>query len=562
MRPVLRQWPIFLVWIVLVGWSSLLQNPFYRWFVIFLHAYVVACLAMNKATKCVCYALTFMLFLIETTLEACYGLAISPSTLLLLVETNPKETAEFFDTIVRKPAFWSVILLFFLFAGMACWAESVRNRGAQWLSRPKTYRVLQGVTAVFLLVGLLCSECYVRLFQCKTMDEVSRWNLQMRHPSDAATRVVIAFFDTHLAARETEKAINCTMGVRQSDAVTDDSLNVVFVIGESFIRSHSPLYGYTLNTTPFMLSEKRQGRLFVFSDVVSPYNITTMAVRNIISCNAMSDGKHWSDAPPLTAVFRSNGFYVSMYDNQRLFSFASTQTYALNYYLYNPAIIGKCYDETNDRTFDWDGDLVDYYRHRSRPAATHRLAIFHLMGQHFKCNLRYPTEDSRFSRFTADSILRDEPWMTERKKEEIAQYDNATLYNDYVIQKIVQIYGHENTVLVYLSDHGEEIYDYRDSSGRVLGDDLGCYLDYQFGVPFIVWCSDRYLELHPEMAEHLRNAEDSPSMTDNTCQLLFHLAGLYGAPYYRVEHDVLTEEYRCGQRILNDCWDYDKVKKH
>lgn len=49
----------------------------------------------------------------------------------------------------------------------------------------------------------------------------------------------------------------------------------------------------------------------------------------------------------------------------------------------------------------------------------------------------------------------------------IAEYDNATLYNDYVL-KILLIYLEIKYGSPLFSDHGEEIYDYRDSYGRVV----------------------------------------------------------------------------------------------
>ena len=43
-----------------------------------------------------------------------------------------------------------------------------------------------------------------------------------------------------------------------------DSVDVVFVIGESFIKWHSSLYGYRLPTSPVLDEELRRGRLAVF----------------------------------------------------------------------------------------------------------------------------------------------------------------------------------------------------------------------------------------------------------------------------------------------------------
>lgn len=46
-------------------------------------------------------------------------------------------------------------------------------------------------------------------------------------------------------------------------------------------------------------------------------------------------------------------------------------------------------------------------------------------------------------------------------RQAIAEYDNATCYNDALIGEVISHYRHANAVIVYLSDHGEETYDWR-----------------------------------------------------------------------------------------------------
>ena len=160
------------------------------------------------------------------------------------------------------------------------------------------------------------------------------------------------------------------------------------------------------------------------------------------------------------------------------------------------------------------------------------------------------------------TILRQTAFVLGRKAE-IAYYDNATRYNDDVIRQLTSLYQDQSTVMIYLSDHGEEVYDYRDSYGRddwSMGSDPRQVLRYQYMVPFVVWCSDTYLKRYPQMAELLRQAVDKPLMLDNTCHLLFRLAHLQ-TPYYKVSRDVLSPNYACPKRLINDQVDYDEVIK-
>ena len=47
-------------------------------------------------------------------------------------------------------------------------------------------------------------------------------------------------------------------------------------------------------------------------------------------------------------------------------------------------------------------------------------------------------------------------------------------------------------------------------------------------------------------------------MLDNTCHLLFRLANLL-TPYYNNRRDILSPDYKCPKRIINDQFDYDEV---
>ena len=44
------------------------------------------------------------------------------------------------------------------------------------------------------------------------------------------------------------------------------------------------------------------------------------------------------------------------------------------------------------------------------------------------------------------------------KNKTIADYDNATLYNDIVLSKIVDLFRQQEAIVIYLSDHGEDCY--------------------------------------------------------------------------------------------------------
>lgn len=553
-----------LAYIVLIGWSSVTKNPIPRWMLIFLHAYMLAAVvtfSKSKVVKALAYIVIYVLFTTEITLEWIFGMNISPNVIMLFVETNARESKEFLESMLDKPQLWQVPLCVAGMIVLNIIVEKNRLRVNQWCKGPKTTKVLRGIAIILLVGGVIFSYNYVKLFLCDEMNEVDEWRSHMRNPDDLVTKVVVSFYDMSIAEKEMSRVITLAEQVEAlPQSASNDSLNVIVVIGESYIREHAALYGYPLQTTPFLSHEQKEGRLFVFTDMVSPYNQTTRVIRNLLSCNSLGHHEDWSAAPPFTAIYKKNGYHVTMYDNQKNFDMGFVFAYSLNTYLYHPQIMKACYHETNDSTFEFDGQMVDDYQKRQTPSAK-RLVLFHLLGQHVGFEYRYP---KNFAYFNEDSLsFRKEPWLTKDMREDIVHYDNATRYNDHVLQQIIGLYDQQNTIVVYLSDHGEEVYDYRENSGRDdwgMGSDPRQVLRWQYMVPFVVWCSDKYAATHPDIIKQLQNATSRPAMLDNVCQLLFHLSDLK-TPYYNKTRDVLSSDYVCPKRILNESIDCDSLKK-
>ncbi len=562
LKPITRQWPLMTAYIALIGWTSVTKNPIPRWMLIFLHAYMAATivtLCKSKAVKALVYLLMYILFTSELVLEWIFGMSISPNVVTLLVETNTRESKEFLESLFDKPGLWKIPLCGIGIALINIMLERYRQQVQDLFKGPKAIMILKNLAAILLVGGCIFSYCYIKLFTCKEMNEVDEWRSHMRNPDDLITKIVASFYDISIAEKEMLRVIRMAEEVqatRQTEA--DDSLNIVVIIGESFIRDHSSLYGYPLQTNPFLSREQQKGRLFVFTDMVSPYNQTTSVIRNLISCNSLGHHEDWSMAPPFTAVYKKNGYHVAMYDNQKNYDMGTLFAYSLNTYLYHPQIMDACYDETNDSTFEYDGQLVDYYKNRQM-SGEKRLILYHLLGQHVEFKYRYPED---FKHFNTDSInFRKESWLTEDMREEIAHYDNSTRYNDYVIRQIISMYESQNTVVVYLSDHGEEVYDYRETFGRDdwnMGSDPHQVLHYQYMVPFMVWCSDEYATRHPTNIKQLRTAIARPAMLDNVCQLLFHLSDLQ-TPFYHQRRDILSQDYVCPKRIINKSINCDSL---
>lgn len=485
--------------------------------------------------------------------------SLSPLLILIIGETNARETSEFIKTFFITPGavitYLSILLLILIFI----LAEyRYKEKIVKWLHNRYTYYTVCIVSVLLIALGGIQSKIIINLFNCKTIAELEKWGHE--NPTfqlDSFTTLLYSFQAPRISSHEVEKGIMKCKEVHQNQhEVANDSLTFVYILGESFIKHHSNLYGYSLTTTPCMSEEARSGRLFALQNIISPYNSTTLAEKNSFCCNRLADGEQWYDSYYFPTIFKATGYNVYIWDNQRDFDNNALFTFSVNAYIFNPTIQKYSYTAACNKTFTYDGELVEDFFQNVELQPKNNLIIFHLLGQHIGAADRFPHQ-SKFTRYTSKDIKRNEPYLTENKKQDIADYDNATYYNDLLIGKIIDKFKESNAVIVYFSDHGEEMYDYRDSKGRVSTDDTKNMLKYQYEIPFFIWCSKKYIQKHPNTITNIKKALQKPGTTDIVCQIAFHLAHL-STPFYNVEHDLLSDKYLEKKRMIGII-DYDSL---
>jgi len=507
--------------------------------------------------KVLFYALGCTLFGVNVFLWLVFHKIIDPSIINPIIETNEREASEFFQTFLFDiKGVISIAVICITICIISLIEKNRKQICSKFLSHQLLYKTVDIVGILASIVGIFNFSVYKSIFSASTTDEMGIGDPMLY---DSFTASIFSIQSVRLAKNEIQKTILLTEKCKPGIIKENDSLNIILIIGESYIKSHAAVYGYYLPTTPNMTKEKISGNLFLFNNVIAPYAGTSAVVRNVLECNSIAMKEPWYNSLYFPTIFKKSGFNVDFWDNQRDDFTKGVDTYTLDALLYDPALSRITYNATNHQSFKYDDELIQNYE-KKRPLAKYKFDIFHLWGQHVDASERYPHD--KFSRFSAKDIHSKAPYMTESKKQDIANYDNATYYNDYVLNHIINLYRDKNTVLVYFSDHGEEVYDYRDSKGRVEaapGQEKN-WLKYQFEVPFVIWCSDKYKALHPDVIHRIKASLNRPFMTDNTCHLLFDLAGLKTI-YYRPERDLISTKFKPSKRIVNNNTDFDAVMR-
>lgn len=314
---------------------------------------------------------------------------------------------------------------------------------------------------------------------------------------------------------------------------------IIVILGESYSYFHSSLYDYEKATNPLLQNELLQGDLTIFDNVIAPSDHTSAVMRSIFS---VGDGL--SNTPLFPACFKNAGYRTIMYNNQYFIGEGE------RFFLSDLDISSAMFSARNANGYAFDGNLVA----AMNPVDSNSLCIIHLMGQHYSYEDRYPKE---FKQFTADDY--DKSKYTDRQREFIAHYDNATLYNDYVIDQIIKKHEDKNCILIYFSDHGEEVFECRDYMGH--GNAAHSpNIDLQIKVPFMIWASDKYQQNYPDKMERIKRAINFPITTNDIGHFLLDLADIR-TEWLDYSRSFISDQYDTTRhRIVLNSIDYDAIK--
>jgi len=334
---------------------------------------------------------------------------------------------------------------------------------------------------------------------------------------------------------------------------------ILLLIGESYNKYHSPLYNAEARqTTPCLCRLHEQGNLIVYDDALSPYNVTSKTFRQMFSTYYPGCGREWVHCTLFPAVFRKAGYRVWFITNQ----FAGEENNKDHHdhaggTIFNQSELRRLqFSYMNSEAQRYDMDLLRELPPADTLAAQPSLLIFHMIGQHEDYRERYP---EAFNHFTADSI--QNRFTDEQGRQVVAEYDNATLYNDAVVGRLLERYASLDVVGIYLSDHGEEIYDWRNSCYRTNSDQMTPEIaKYQYEIPLLFYVSDSYKAKHPDLLGEIQAARHKPFIASMLPFALFHLAGINHADY-KPTLDILSPEYdESYPRIIREDVYYDELK--
>ena len=553
------------------------------WLELFLDLYVICIiltlfpLKIRRWIRAFLYIIAYCTSLTDLFCWVKFQSTLNPSMLLLVGETDEREASEFFSSYFTSDLIFSsvgLLLLVMLIHILTTFLKKVKLSPA--ISYKVTvakqiinhsYHILGGVCLVFFGWAIESSahnkKEMVQIFSLDTIGSVEH----ELTTSDCAQfylpvyRLAFSIFSNELASQQVDRLIEAKdkMSV---DSCSFKSPNIVLIIGESYGKLHSQQYGYFMPTTPRQIKREKSGLLVPFSDVVAPWNLTSFVFKNVFSLHVVGEKGEWCDYPLFPSLFRKAGYHVTFITNQFLpKAKQAVYDFSGGFFLNHPELSEAMFDSRNQQLYRFDrGLLDDYDKNQQQHNTEHNLIIFHLLGQHVKYNQRFPSDRRHF---TAEDYEKKRADLNGKQRNVLADYDNAILYNDSIVDAIISRFEDKEAIIIYMPDHGEECYEgnrgfiCRNHSAAIDYD----LAHYEFEIPFWIFCSYKYAAKHPDIYKEIIGAKNRRFMTDALPHMLLYLAGIHTKDYH-AEYNILSPQYNeMRPRILKNTTDYDKLTR-
>ncbi|WP_110954078.1 phosphoethanolamine transferase [Anaerosinus massiliensis] len=506
--------------------SKLVNYTFSAIFISFCFGVIINLIHSNyvkNLLKFLLISILSILFLVESFIVYYYKTSIGAGIINVILETNQREAIEFLNTYINL----SMVLLVVAFIGIFLSFIYFLGRYIKKIGIVK----LQKGLLVMLIVGAICTIRGVYIY----------------NDYDEEFLLPRVYASTKVAMKNINEYENLYSKLNDQPVITENKAqikNIVFIVGESTNRNHMSIYDYYNNTTPNLKRMQEQQKLFIFKDIISPHSHTSPVISKLFTfCNFESE-EPWYTNNNIVSIFKQAGYKTYWLSNQESSGIWGNVAQIFSN-LSNRKVFTR-YRDSNEDDEVYDELLLPILDKELENKVEKNFFVIHLMGTHGAYHKRYPKE---YNVFHEQDIKSD---FDSDKKQTIAKYDNAVLYNDYIIQQIINRFKNEEAIVIYLSDHGEEVYDYRDFAGHT--EDNGS--KYMVEIPMIIWTSDLFSEKYSGKVEQIRNSTEKPYMTDDLIHTLLDLSDIK-TPEFDETRSLINKNFNPQRKRIYHNQNYD-----
>ena len=423
---------------------------------------------------------------------------IAVDMFLNLTSSNASEASELLTNILLVIScvfcFYTLPTLLLAYYSVAIKDKLTNVFRKKWLER----------SFFVIVLGLLC--CSLSLLQ-----EAPFSFKKDVYPVNALYNLYFAIDKAKRSRNYSKTSADFTFNAIKTSQVNNREVYIL-VVGETSRAMEWGLYGYERNTTPRL--EKKEGLVY-FKDAVTQSNNTHKSVPVILSAASAENYDILYEQKSIVTAFKEAGFRTFVIANQKL----TTSMIGSFYREADTFIDMSSFNTGSYLTSLYDGELLPYLKEELNRTDDNLFIVLHTYGSHFSYHERYPKDFSFYKPDKAEGI------RVSYKEELRNAYDNSILYTDYVLSEIIALLENAQacTAMLYLSDHGEDIFD--DSRLRYLhASPIPTY--YQLHIPYIIWFSELYRSSYPDKYQKAFQHQLSPVSTNTVFHTMLDLASI------------------------------------
>lgn len=409
--------------------------------------------------------------------------------LLSIIDTNQDESFELLSAIK-----FPIVILFLLWA-FYFFIAFVKISNTYFFQSNKIK-----LTALFVFTGMIVTGYS------------TGWNKEI-YPYD----LILRTYQVFVAKKEINEGKKIMRNFK-FEAVKKDPIDekevYVFVIGETGRYDSYSINGYNRNTSPMLAKTKN---LISYTDFYSEANITTSSLPIILTRSSAQDYERSYVEKSFVDAFKEAGFktywIADQSANNKFIRRIARDTDKEYFHIVN-------FNDTTNLDEQLWPSLDEVLAGNDRKT----LIVLHTLGSHFRYNYRYPPQFEIFKPSLKGAF--DYALISAKNKELfINTYDNSILYTDFFLAKTIQKIDslHAISALIYVADHGENLFDTKENIVFHGGSD---YTPYDFHVPFFVWTSDQYNLQYPSKVENLRQNKDERLTTHHIFYSILDVANI------------------------------------
>ncbi|PNH21085.1 arylsulfatase [Megasphaera hutchinsoni] len=443
---------------------------------------------------------SFFIIIIQWVYYLLYNSCITITGALLINQTGPRETKEYFGSLgmYRISGIILVLLIFII----GSYILNYRQKKAAITPLYTPFIPLISLFIIFPSIGALAGEILPTAFPIKTFIDSKEY---LQHAKLYATT-----HDNRYAK------LNAIQLHPRKDPNT-----IILVIGESETRTYMHVYNPSQPPNTPWLSEMKQDPHFTFfTNAYACVWYTVPVLEHALTEANFYNHKEFNQSISIIDMARKAGYKTYWFSNQGSVGVSDTPI----------SLVAHTADvhEWVDRDAKYstlDESLLKFLK-KVNPK-DRNFVVLHLMGSHVEYRNRYP---AKFQKFNDGQINR------------VADFHNTILYNDWFLHEVYK-YGKDHLnldAMLYFSDHGSD-------PTRLRQPDIAPFTVLR--IPMFCYLSDNYLQRNTEIAQTLKNHQNKYFTNDLAYELVCGILNMK-SPHYDPSMSLASPLWKMERKDL------------